>query len=49
MARLVWGQGSPGGAALIIQGHVLDVLAGMEPESVSCVVTSPPSERNQTR
>ncbi len=28
--------------AQIIQGHVLDVLAGMEAESVSCVVTSPP-------
>lgn len=26
----------------LIQGHVLDVLAGMEAESVSCVVTSPP-------
>lgn len=24
------------------QGHVLDVLAAMEPESVQCVVTSPP-------
>jgi DNA modification methylase len=28
--------------AQIVQGHVLDVLAGMEAESVSCVVTSPP-------
>lgn len=26
----------------IIQGHVLDVLAGMKAESVHCVVTSPP-------
>ena len=28
--------------AEIIQGHVLDVLAGMPAESVSCMVTSPP-------
>lgn len=28
--------------AQIVQGHVLDVLAGMEAESVSCCVTSPP-------
>ena len=28
--------------AQIIQGHVLNVLADLPAESVSCVVTSPP-------
>jgi len=27
---------------MILQGHVLDVLRGMEPESIQCCVTSPP-------
>ncbi|MFW6118884.1 MAG: DNA-methyltransferase [Planctomycetota bacterium] len=27
---------------MIVQGHVLDALAGLEDESVQCVVTSPP-------
>lgn len=29
-------------AGIIYQGHVLEVLSGMEAESVHCVVTSPP-------
>ncbi len=35
-------KGTGQGEAVILQGHVLDVLATLPAESVSCVVTSPP-------